>query len=529
MTEDSAGLSPNLKVIGRYSLLRELRRERNTVSYAAVDPVMNRELVVKAVQLVRGGSALSDDELQKVEQAFVRQAQAAGRLHHPHIVTVFDAGRSHEYGYLVIERVAGRPLHELLARGLRPEFVQCASIAARICDALAYAHQQGVAHRHLGPQHVFLMADGVPKVAGFGGWIDTGASGDAALARSEDLLPYFDSELTDADRQADARAAAGLLYMMLTGRAPAPAGASAVHSSAQAGERPLPVQWLRADTPPELARLVDAALDPLAARAPSPGELRDELTAFVWNQPAAGVAPATIGIPLAAPPDRTDRGDGSGAAPASPSATTAAKPALPTLPRTAGPSERARAPTASFHVPLVAPGAPPAQAPEQAESAAPDVVSADPVASRPGAGPPVPRARWQALLDPLRDAYSRNRFSAIAFALVLVFAAAIGLALGSSGRRSAAPAPVKATAAAPAERAAPEPAVAASGTVHLEVSPWGEVLVDNRPVGVAPPMGQLTLSPGRHMIEIRHPDHPSWTGQVDIDATRPVVIRHRFE
>ena len=84
-------LTQNLKLIGRYSILRELRRDRHTVAYLAMDPVLNRELVLKAVQL----HPRRDEESvghERIEQAFMRQAQAAGRLHHPHIVTVHDAG-----------------------------------------------------------------------------------------------------------------------------------------------------------------------------------------------------------------------------------------------------------------------------------------------------------------------------------------------------------------------------------------------------------------------------------------------------
>jgi len=119
----------------------------------------------------------------------VRQAQAAGKLHHPHIVTVFDAGRVHNVAYLAIERVAGRSLAELLAGGWRPELVHCASIAARVADAIEHAHVNGLAHGHLGPQHVLLQGDGAPKVEGFGGWIDSGAAGEDALVRTEKLLP----------------------------------------------------------------------------------------------------------------------------------------------------------------------------------------------------------------------------------------------------------------------------------------------------------------------------------------------------
>ena len=92
-------LAKNVKLIGRYTVLRELRRDRYTVAYLASDPVLNRELVVKAVQIQpKAGHDAAGHE--RIEQAFMRQAQAAGRLHHPNIVTVFDAGRFRDMGYL---------------------------------------------------------------------------------------------------------------------------------------------------------------------------------------------------------------------------------------------------------------------------------------------------------------------------------------------------------------------------------------------------------------------------------------------
>src|SRR5512139_4262309 len=107
-------LKDNLKLLGRYSILRELRRDRYTAAYLAFDPVLSRELIVKAVQLrpAAGQEATGHD---RIDQAFMRQAQAAGRLHHPHIVTVFDAGHVNRIGYLALEKVDGKLLDELLA------------------------------------------------------------------------------------------------------------------------------------------------------------------------------------------------------------------------------------------------------------------------------------------------------------------------------------------------------------------------------------------------------------------------------
>ena len=73
------------------------------------------------------------------------------------------------------------------------------------------------------------------------------------------------------------------------------------------------------------------------------------------------------------------------------------------------------------------------------------------------------------------------------------------------------------------------PARQGTGIIVLDIAPWGEVFVDNKPVGVAPPLAELKLSAGRHTIEIRHGDRPAIVAQVDVDPSRPQQIRHRFE
>ncbi len=467
----SEALSPNLRLLGRYAILRELRRDRASVSYIAADPVMHREVVLKAVRMPppADGVAGADAEISALEAAFVRQAQAAGKLHHPHIVTVFDAGRVHNVGYLAIERVAGRPLHELLASGWRPEFVHAASIAARIADAIDYAHGQGIAHGHLGPQHVILQSGGAPKVEGFGGWIDGGRGGEEALARTERLLPYFQNELSEETRRADVRAIAALLHMMLTGRAPK-------------SDRPAAVTTLRADTPPALAKIIDETLDPNApASHRTAGDLRDALTAFLWVERKEHVAPGTIGIPLTAPPREALLGDEAGPA---------------TVPRTIPQPPAARPPTE------------PSPAVEPAPSFAQRAQAL------------VRRVRAEAL--PWLRA---NRLLVGAMAALLVAGLAIGMILGNVAGGGA----KGTTAAAKAGPAAAATVHQGMGIVVLDVAPWGEVFVDNKPVGVAPPLAELKLAAGRHTIEIRHGDRPAIVAQVDVDPSRPQQIRHRFE
>lgn len=493
---------PAPRQLGRFSITRLLRREQNSVVYLGSDPVLHREVIIKAVQLppLKDATQHLDAQMDPLEQAFVRQAQAAGKLAHPHIVTVYEAGRLGDIGYLAIERINGRALHELIASGWRPQFVHCASIAARIADAIEHAHQQGVAHGHLGPQHVVLQVDGVPKVEGFGGWIDGGTGGDDALARTERLLPYFHSELTEEARHADVRAVTTLVHMMVTGKAPK--------------ERPVPVASLRAEVPATLARLIDDTLAPSSTTRRTAGDLRDALTSFIWNERRENVAPATIGIPLAAPPRRADATATAASAPAS--------------------RADAYAPTVAIEVDE--PLAPAAKAPGTRPASRPATLAirpgTTPAATVAETLPPVPPEPPVAASERVQDAWRNaipwlksNRMLVGGVAGLAITATVIAAILAATAGPGAPVAPIAAPPAAPAAA----PIVTGTGTVDLDIAPWGEVFVDGKPIGVSPPLLQLKLPAGRHGIEIRFGDKAAVTAQVDVDPAKPLQIRHRFE
>jgi serine/threonine-protein kinase len=470
-------LPANQKSIGRYTILRELRRDRHSVSYAAVDPVMNREVVVKAVQIVPPGPPLRAEARRRIEQAFDRQAQAAGRLHHPSILTVFDAGRGHEFGYLVIERVAGRSLHDLLAAGVKFTDLQCAGIGARVADALEYAHGQGVSHGQLGPQQVYIQADASPKVSGFGGWIDAGA-GDDALTRTDQFLPYFQNEVTDETRSRDMRAVASLLCTMIQARP------HAVTVPSQSGPARSGVQ--RPSTIPAFSALLSDALNPKSPTAPkTAGELRDALIAFVWAE-RANRPTSTLGVSLSA-----------------------------SIPATA-PLETPEAPATL--------SAPPA-------NQRPDLVAL--ALERLGEALQSARARV-AKLGP----WARQHRLALSMAAGLVMA---GVALGNllvqlhPTRTAESPAAEQPAANPKADPTVVSPtasastAAAASGTVVFRIEPWGEILIDKKPTGVSPPLVQMALPVGRHQIEVRHGNDKPWMLEINVEAALPVILSYRFE
>jgi serine/threonine-protein kinase len=513
-------LSPNLRLIGRYAVLRELRRDRSSVTYIGMDPVMHREVVLKAVQLPAPATIPESNETQiaPLEAAFVRQAQAAGKLHHPHIVTVFDAGRVHNIAYLAIERVAGRSLAEFLAGGWRPEFVHCASIAARVADAIEHAHVNGLAHGHLGPQHILLQSDGAPKVEGFGGWIDNGTAGEDALVRTEKLLPYFQNELTEEARHRDVRSVAALLHMMLTGKAPQIDRETRVNVS---------VLQLRADTPAELARIVDDTLAPEhPAGHRTAGDLRDALTAFLWNERKSHVPPGTIGIPLAAPPPWSSVPDFEATQIKAPRPATHARPVTvaPAKPQTRQ-VILPEAPAAAMALSTGPAAAPTSEAPTLP---GPAPVTTPPVPSLAGATSEFAQLAWQRSVEWVRG----HRTAVAAVCGLIAFGVILGVLLAQfAGRPSGAS---LAAALPPAAAEKPSPVVAttlpgAQGLVTFDIAPWGEVLVDNKPAGVAPPLVELKLSAGRHTIEIRHGEAPAVAATVEVDPAKPLRIRHRFQ
>lgn len=468
-------LSQNLKLIGRYSILRELRRDRHTVAYLALDPVLNRELVLKAVQLhPRRGEEASGHE--RIEQAFMRQAQAAGRLHHPHIVTVFDAGRVHNIGYLALERVDGKLLDEAMQDGFCPGVLQAADIAARVADAVEHAHSRGVPHGHLAPSRIYLQgADKLPKVMGFGGWIDSGATGDFELAGTQAMLPYFQNELGAEARRKDIRALGALLFLLLTGTRP-DLNALRARTSGES-----PIIEIRPSAPLALAEIAENALELHGARAfGTAAQFRNALTTFLWGNrgtqpssaltitgmparveimPPAPIRVATVGMESTMrikrpPPSRWGNHVALGGAACAIALIAAFSSAL----RGTGASVTSPAPA---NVAVATPPAP-TTAPAMAESEVQAVQPATPRASAPRT-PKVPIA--------------------------------------------------------PPEK----------GLVVFAVAPWGEVFVNGKRQGTTPPLAQLTLPAGRHTIELRNGQRQPYITQVNVEPERPLRISHLFQ
>ena len=151
--------------LGRYQIESVLGKGAMGVVYLARDPVIGRRVALKTLSIPADA-----EEAEEFRQRFLREAQAAGLLTHPGIVTVFDAGVDDSTGlsFIAMEFVEGRSLREFLRSGQVFAFSEVARIGAALAVALDYAHGKGVVHRDIKPANILLTPQGTAKITDFG-------------------------------------------------------------------------------------------------------------------------------------------------------------------------------------------------------------------------------------------------------------------------------------------------------------------------------------------------------------------------
>jgi eukaryotic-like serine/threonine-protein kinase len=280
-------------VLNRFLIERRIGSGGFGVVYEAWDGRLERTVAVKAIEA--NGEAGS---------RVLREAQAAARLNHPGIVTLYEMGEEDGNALLVTEHVDGATLAELSRRGELSDR-EIAEVGADLCEALDHAHARGVVHRDIKPQNVLVAEEGEPRAK----LMDFGIArlADAAsLTVPGDVvgtLAYMSPEQAEgreAGPPADVYSLALVLYECWAGenpnRRPTPAA-----TARAIGTRPRPLRRLRPDLPRELSDAIEAALQPRPAHRPALEQLgaaiEDSLD-FLADQPHG--APARIGLRLSA-------------------------------------------------------------------------------------------------------------------------------------------------------------------------------------------------------------------------------------
>jgi serine/threonine-protein kinase len=150
--------------LGRYEIVRELGQGAMGTVYLGRDPKINREVAIKTLAY----SGIDDSQLPMIKERFFREAEAAGRLNHPGIVTIFDAGEEHDLAYLAMEFLCGEDLSVHCKPNALLPLAEVMGIIADIAEALAYAHSNDVVHRDIKPANIMRQPDGSVKVTDFG-------------------------------------------------------------------------------------------------------------------------------------------------------------------------------------------------------------------------------------------------------------------------------------------------------------------------------------------------------------------------
>jgi serine/threonine protein kinase len=278
-------------VLGRYRLSRRLGAGGFGIVWLAWDERLEREVALKLLPRERIASG-----------RFEREARAAARLNHPGIVVLYEAAVDGEGGYLVSELVRGHTLGQLLADGQLSDR-DIVQVAVALCDALEYAHRQGVVHRDVKPSNV-LMPHAASTMAEVAKLTDFGVArlvGGDTLTRTGDVLgtsAYMAPEQAagrDVDAGADLYSLALVAYEALTGVNP-------VRHHVRGGRLGVYLPALRRyrrDLPRELACAVDQALRPRPSERGSVPKLREALVAVVDQM---GDEPGVVEPPRSARP-----------------------------------------------------------------------------------------------------------------------------------------------------------------------------------------------------------------------------------
>jgi len=164
MVLDKAGVSKPM--LGRYEIEKELGKGAMGVVYLGKDPKIGRVVAIKTMALAQEFEA---SELEDVKARFFREAETAGRLNHPNIVTMYDAGEEHDLAYIAMEFLKGKDLVPHTKPDNLLPLPKVINIIARVADALDYAHKQNVVHRDIKPANIMYDPEtDTPKVTDFG-------------------------------------------------------------------------------------------------------------------------------------------------------------------------------------------------------------------------------------------------------------------------------------------------------------------------------------------------------------------------
>lgn len=290
--QDSIASVKPPRVVGDYELLGEIARGGMGVVWRARQVGLNRVVALKLI--LRGDLARDSDRLR-----FRAEAEAAARLTHPNIVTVFEVSEHDGQPFLAMQFIDGPTLAQRLAAGPLPPR-EAAGVLAKVVRAIEHAHRHGILHRDLKPSNILLDAAGEPHVTDFGlvkfsrdaQFSERSAGGATVsgeiLGTPAYMAPEQAAGRSDVAPAADVYALGGILYELLTGRPPFQASTPLETLMLVMEQEPVPPRLLNPGVPRELEAVCLKCLNKSpGGRYAGAGELADDLDAFLRGDPVS--------------------------------------------------------------------------------------------------------------------------------------------------------------------------------------------------------------------------------------------------
>lgn len=247
-------------MLGRYQVEKELGKGAMGVVYLGKDPKINRVVAIKTMAL---SQEFESGELKEVKERFFREAETAGRLTHPNIVTIYDAGEEQDLAYIAMEFLKGKDMEPYTKTDNLMPMAQVIELMAQSAEALDYAHSQNVVHRDIKPGNIMYEPEtGALKITDFG----IARITDASKTKTGMVMgtPSYMSpeQLADAkvDGRSDLFSLGVMLYELIAGQKPFQADSIATLMYKIANDEQADITTIRADAPACLKQIIDRAL-----------------------------------------------------------------------------------------------------------------------------------------------------------------------------------------------------------------------------------------------------------------------------
>ena len=266
--------------LGRYEVVKELGRGAMGIVYLGKDPKIHRAVAIKTMRL----DEIDADEVPDVKARFFREAESAGKLSHPNIVTIFDAGEEQDLAYFAMEVLDGVDLKDLCKKRNLLPVKRTVEIVTKVAEALDYAHSQSVVHRDIKPANIMVMPDGAVKVTDFGiaKIVTTAKTQTGIVLGTPSYMSPEQLSGAKVDGRSDLFSLGVVLFEMLTGERPFQ-GESVATLMYVIANQPHPSPFdLRPDLPKTLGAVIDRALQKDATKRYQRGlEMAQDLRALM--------------------------------------------------------------------------------------------------------------------------------------------------------------------------------------------------------------------------------------------------------